>query len=327
MRIALLLLFVPTLAFGQPAEDPPVEPSTPTEEAPPPSAPGEPPPTSAQPAPVVTLDETVAPSPPIEITPLVATAVEPIVPAIAPPAPLVMPELVARNRITISPMVSSILLVNLAMLAVGGTYTDPRLGGLELYGDVKVRAGGVVAIGGSSENEGAGPALGNIRVGARYHVRTGRFRIAPAMWAWLPTSNAEPYNHDAWEGMAGMMDNRGFGRGAGALGVGINAGYFGERRFVQVEAGAAIVSDRGPQIDDVFFAVGYGSQVNDRTSFLTEFRVEAVPEGGRMYGPAIGFGRRDGQATMWRMRFHPLIFPGGELPGLAIGVDVVHRFQ
>jgi len=40
---------------------------------------------------------------------------------LAPPAPILMPELVSRSRLTISPMVSSALLVNLLQLDVTGT--------------------------------------------------------------------------------------------------------------------------------------------------------------------------------------------------------------
>lgn len=239
-----------------------------------------------------------------------------------PPAPLMMPELAPRHRLVVSPLVSSGLFINLAQLAVAGTYA---IDCVELFGDVRARVSAVVNIGGGS-NEDSGTGLGNIRLGARYHVRRGTLRVSPAAWAWLPTSNASRNDHFVYAQMGGTDNSRGFGPAGTALGVGLDVGWHRGTTFAQLQVGSAIVADEGPQIDNVFGAVGAGWQASKRTSFLLEYRVDAFSQGGVLHGPAIGFGRHDGTAASWRMRFHPVVFPGREWFALSIGFDISRRF-
>ncbi|MBA3453672.1 MAG: hypothetical protein H0T42_11320 [Deltaproteobacteria bacterium] len=126
--------------------------------------------------------------------------------------------------------------------------------------------------------------------------------------------------------MSGVDNWRAFGPGAAALGLAVDAAWRRGPTFVQIEAGAAIVSDKGPQIDDVFGAIGVGKQINPRVSLLAEWRVEMFPTRERMHGPAIGFGRRDADARSWRLRFHPYVFDSFEWGGVAVALDFIQRF-
>jgi len=126
--------------------------------------------------------------------------------------------------------------------------------------------------------------------------------------------------------MIGAEDRRAYGPYATALGVAVDLGWYGDASFTQVEIGTAIVSDYGPQIDNVFGAVGVGKQVSPRTSFLAEWRVEVLPTGEHTHGPAFAFGRGDGTARSWRMRFHPYVFGDFEWAGLAVAFDFSRRF-
>jgi hypothetical protein len=92
----------------------------------------------------------------------------------APPAPILMPELAPRSRLTISPMVSSALVVNILQLAVAGDFAIQRL---DLFGEIRARLAHVFCVD-CRGDEGQGFSLGNLRVGARYHLGTGRFRVA-----------------------------------------------------------------------------------------------------------------------------------------------------
>ncbi|MBA3453671.1 MAG: hypothetical protein H0T42_11315 [Deltaproteobacteria bacterium] len=80
------------------------------------------------------------------------------------PAPLLMPELVPRTRLIISPMASTGLVINLLQVGVGGTLA---IGNFEVFGDVRVRLAAVLFDRGDT---GGGLALGNVRAGARYHL-------------------------------------------------------------------------------------------------------------------------------------------------------------
>lgn len=251
-------------------------------------------------------------------------AAQPAAPStdLQPPAPLLMPELAARTRVVVSPLVSSGLLINMLQLGVAGTFA---IHDLELFGDVRARVAGIVNYDGGG-NESNGAFLGNLRAGARYHVQAGSLRVAPSAWAWLPSSNAPYDDQTLYAQMSGADNFRAFGPRATALGVGLDAGWYAGTRFAQLEVGTAIVSDHGPQVDNIFGAIGFGSQVSPHTSLLAEWRVDVFPMRETMHGPAIGFGRGDGQELSWRMRFHPYVLGNFEWAGLAIAFDIIRRF-
>jgi hypothetical protein len=247
-----------------------------------------------------------------------------------PPAPLVMPELKARTRVAVSQLISRPLLFEVRGSA---TYAVAAAEGLELFGDLGVRVSivGDYWPGGPMNppfHDGSG--LGNLRLGARFHGELGPVRITPSVWGWAPSSTSGARDHDDLEAVTGVTNNRAYGPHASAIGVALDAAFVTDSTFVQAEVGAAIVADGGPQIDDVFAALGCGTMANHpRSGVLAEVRVEAIPSGRQstryLVGPALGYSRRDGEATMWRVRFHPY-FVDSEA-GLAVGVDIIHRFQ
>jgi len=201
---------------------------------------------------------------------------------------------------------------------------------VELFLEVPVRAATTITppFGASMAFKG-GPALGNLRSGGRYSVRAGEITIAPSAWAWIPTSTA---SNEAWEILAqieGLGDARTF-LDQGALGGALDLGWRHGRALVQAEVGAAIIADDGPQIDNVFGAIGGGRRVGESTSLLAEWRVEAFPRRSWIHAISLGIARRETSCTSWRLRVQSAT-GGSFLPqsegSLAIGLDLLHRFD
>jgi len=249
-----------------------------------------------------------------------------IKPPLAPPAPLLMPELVARSRFTTSlGMANSLLLFN-STVELGGSVALRR--DVELFARLSVGGVGPFCIVGNCEDS----APGNSRIGARYvgaiELGTSALRYSPSVWGWLPTG---AQLDDYYPVLNGLADSRAFTNGS-ALGFAIDVAWHRATSFVQLEAGAAVINDRGSaQIDNVFGAIGVGKQIS-ATSLLAEWRIDKFPRERTFHVPGIGIGRDQG-ATTWRARMHPVFVRGAveshefsDLLGAAFAVDVSHRF-
>jgi hypothetical protein len=245
------------------------------------------------------------------------------------PAPLTLPELVARNRWSMSAGALGIL--DTIGIAIGGAVTYAR-GPLELFGSASMFAFAAICIESCSAGDDGQVALGNTRAGARYVLALGPIAVAPAVWAWLPTTTAGP---GTWWPRARAVtmsadDSRTFLIDA-ALGTAVDIGWRGDHVFAQAELGTALVADGGPQIDNVFAAVAAGARVSTNTSLLAEWRVDAYPRETLIHAFGAGMSRGDGDRRMWRLRGH--VMRGGTagtrdlgVNGLTLGFDLVQRW-
>jgi len=258
--------------------------------------------------------------------------IAPATAAAEPPPPAVMPELVARDRLEVTAVLSTALIANLAHVQVGGTVAIERVPGLELFG--AARAGVLVYV-----PFGGAAGVGSTRVGARYHRAIGAWHLTPSVWGWLPTVRFASNNDKIpafLDEMLGSTDGRVF-TPEGALGGSLSIAHHGAKSFTQAELGAALVLDNGPQVDTVFAAIGYGTQLSRCTSILLEYRLEISPPGERAHGPALAFGFRGDAATIWRLRMHPYLADLGDFGfgtgsnggsfGVAVAFDIVRRFR
>jgi hypothetical protein len=222
--------------------------------------------------------------------------------AAGPPAPLTLPELVARNRWSIS--AGALTALDIFGIAIDGGFTYAR-GDLELSGGATVFGFAGLCIEGCLAGDNGQLALGNARLGARYMLDLGPIAIAPAAWAWLPTTTA---GDNSWWPRARSVimsanDSRAF-LGEAAIGSALDISWRGERAFAQAEIGTALVADGGPQVDNVFGALAAGTRVSTSTSLLAEWRVDAYPREPLIHVFGAGMSRGDGGRRMWRLHAH-----------------------
>ena len=291
MRLVVLLLLIPALAHAQPGEEdlPPI-PEIPEIDPPPATATMDP---FRKPVGVVKRE---------------------------PPQPLLMPELVARNRLEISLEASTALFFNLFEVGIGGGYAfkDIARGDIEVFGDVRARAFRDID---SDNNNGA--TLGNLKLGGRWNFALGQFRLAPSLTLWLPTAYGSTDMWNPLTRMAGVADGRAY-LAETALGISGAAAWFRGSGFIQLEGGTAFVVDHGPQVASIYAAGGIGRQFGHKLALLAEWRFEMYPLDERLNGLGLGVIRGSGD-TRLRIRFHPFSFE--DAVGGACAIDILRRFQ
>jgi len=249
--------------------------------------------------------------------------------AIGPRALLQLPDLTPSSRLDVATAggLSSSTHTSFSLEVRGAIAVTSSI---ELFVELPLRAATTITppFGQPMEFRG-GPALGNVRSGGRYSVRAGEITIAPSAWAWIPTATA---SNDAWEILAqmeGLGDARTF-LDQGALGGALDVSWRHGAALVQGQVGAAVIADSGPQVDNVFGAIGGARRVGKATSLLAEWRVEAFPRRTWMHVISLGIGRNETERTSWRLRVQPAtggsFYPQSEV-SLCVGVDFLHRFE
>lgn len=236
-----------------------------------------------------------------------------------PPPPLLLPDLTPTARVSWS--TSEVVAVDTELQTeVAGTFA---IGNLELFAKLPMRGISHLRFLDLGD-DGTRSGLGNLRAGARYDLAVGRLVIAPAAWVWLPTSTVPGFDQLGLLHQQSIEDARAYGSQLGGAGFAIDAAWRTRTAFVQLEAGAALVSDdrfAGPQIDNVFFALGAGTILDSGVSLLAEWRVEDLPEVGSVQGPIVGVGWNDAGSTSYRLRAH--VYE----TNIAFGFDIIHRFE
>jgi len=322
MRRLLVVLAVLTgPAAAQPAPEPDAAldplPVQPAELAVSPAGPP-PPPSAATPV-----------SPPLAPTQIVrADAISPSTVRIpTPPAPLILRELVARSRWSLS-LATIASFDGLAWAVIpSGSFA---LGDFELFGSAPLIGLASICFEGCTAGTPGETGLGNLRAGARYVHALGSFAFAPSVWGWLPTQTAS----DRWFPRAravttSAFDSRAFST-EGALGVAFDAAWRSTTTVVQAQLGMALVADGGPQVDNVFGSVAASTLVSKHTALLGEWRVDAYPLQPRIQVFGAGVGRGDPSSRMWRVRMHvvragTLEATGRGVGALEVSFDLVQR--
>jgi hypothetical protein len=252
---------------------------------------------------------------------MVATGGDATAGAATPPSSLTLPDLMEGHRWGGSLTVLAGLGVIGLAIEAGGGYA---VADLELFASVSAIAfaGCVVECPVGTPSDAA---LSNARVGGRYVVTRGPITIAPALWGWVPTTTAS----DLWRPraravMTSASDSRAF-LDQGALGGALDLAWRGETALVHGQVGAAVVADGGPQIDNVFAALGAGVRASEKSTLLGEWRVDAYPREPKIHVFGIGMSRGDADHRTWRIRLHG-VRGGMKAGGASLAFDLVQRW-